>query len=349
MASSISQNAINELTNFLSNFAKPELDNRKKIENLSFDTAKSYFFENMKERRLAEETIGFYNSQLRSFEKYLILIKKKNTINELTESEIKYYLNNKYSKHNVYTQNCHIRAIRAFFNYLEKDGYITANPVSHLKVLKQPKQKIDYLSIDQIRKLLTSFDLRKKSEIRNLLVIMLLLDTGVRIKELCNIKIEDIDFANRSIYIYATKTHTFRTVYYSKETERILNIYRNEILRSKENGPLLLKFHAYLDIPLDEALPKERAQNWINKKGKKLFGKDFRLHPHKFRHTFATHYIINGGDPFSLKDLLGHTNIETTNIYVDMTQKDLKIKHKEHGIFASVSSVEQKTGVPNED
>ena len=87
----------------------------------------------------------------------------------------------------------------------------------------------------------------------------------------------------------------------------------------------------------------------INKKGKKLFGKDFRLHPHKFRHTFATHYIINGGDPFSLKDLLGHTNIETTNIYVDMTQKDLKIKHKEHGIFASVSNVEQKTGVSNED
>ena len=146
-------------------------------------------------------------------------------------------MHTKYSKHNPYTQNCNIRAIRAFFNYLERDGYLLANPVSNLKVIKIRKQKIDYLSIDQIRKLLTSFDLRKKSEIRNLLIVMILLDTGVRVKELANIKIEDINFANKSIYIYATKTHTFRTVYYSKETDAVIKIYRNEVLRSKENGP----------------------------------------------------------------------------------------------------------------
>lgn len=349
MATTISQSAIDELTGFLSNFAQPEIENRKPTASLSYDEAKSHFYENMRERRLAKDTFGFYDGRLNAFEKYLILIKKQNAINELTEAEIKHYLHSKYSKHNVYTQNCHIRAIRAFFNYLERDGYITANPVSQLKVIKIPKQKIDYLSLDQIRKLLTSFDLRRKSEIRNLLIIMLLLDTGVRIGELCSIKIEDIDFSNKSIYIYATKTHTFRTVYYSKETEAIINIYRNEVLRSNENGPLLLKFHAYLDVPLDEALAKERVQNWINRKGKKLFGKDFRLHPHKFRHTFATHFIINGGDPFSLKDLLGHTNIETTNIYVDMSDKDLKTKHNEHGIFASVSKSEQKVGVLNEN
>ena len=80
-----------------------------------------------------------------------------------------------------------------------------------------------------------------------------------------------------------------------------------------------------------------------------MFGDNFRLHPHKFRHTFATHYIINGGDPFSLKDLLGHTNIETTNIYVDLTKKDLKTKHGQHGIFASVSHTEEKAGGQREE
>ena len=336
MPSTISKQAIEELTGFLSNFTKPEVENHKSVSNLSYDIAKEHFYNNMSERRLASETFKFYDSQLRSFEKFLVQIKKKNALETVKEDEIKYYLNSKYSKHNVYTQNCHIRAIRAFFNYLERDGYILANPITHLKVIKVKREKIDYLSVEQIRKLLVSFDLRKKSEIRNLLIVMMLLDTGVRITELCNIKITDINFAEKSIYVYATKTNTFRTVYYSKETERILNIYRSEVLRSKENGPLFLKFHDYLDIPLDEGVRKDRVQNWLNHKGKKLFGKDFRLHPHKFRHTFATHFIINGGDPFSLKDLLGHSSVETTNIYVDMSRKDLKTKHTDHGVFANM-------------
>jgi integrase/recombinase XerD len=219
MASAISQRTVDELTGFLNNFVNNDQPNRKSVSNLSYDTAKEKLYENMKERGLASEIFRFYDCHLRAFEKYLVLIKKKNVLNEVNEAEIKHYLKSKYSKHNPYTQNCHIRAIRAFFNYLERDGYILANPVSNLKLIKIKKEKIDYLTTEQIRKVLTSFDLRRKSEIRNLLIVMILLDTGVRVSELVNIRIEDINFANKSIYIYATKTNTFRTVYYSIETE----------------------------------------------------------------------------------------------------------------------------------
>ncbi len=336
MASAISQKTVDELTGFLSNFVTNNQPNRPVVSNLSYDTAKENFYQNMKERGLANDTFKFYDNNLSTFAKYLALIKKKDALNEVVEDEIKHYLLTRYSKHNPYTQNCHIRAIRAFFNYLERDGYILANPVSHLKLVRQKKEKIDYLTTEQIRKVLTSFDLRTKSEIRNLLIVMILLDTGVRVKEQINIKIEDINFDNRSSYIYATKTNTFRTVYYSIESERILNIYRKEVLRSREKGYIFLKFHAYLDIPLDDQLPKERVETMLRKKGQKIFGKGFKMNPHKFRHTFATHFIINGRDPFSLKDLLGHSNIETTNIYVDMSHKDLKTKHDKHSIFANM-------------
>lgn len=70
------------------------------------------------------------------------------------------------------------------------------------------------------------------------------------------------------------------------------------------------------------------------------------MNPHKFRHTFATHFVVNGGDPFSLKDLLGHTNIETTNIYVDMSHKGLKTKHAKHSIFANM---EETSGGKHEE
>ena len=346
MTNGISQKTALELSEFFSSFVATKHGGEdSQVINLDYDTAKKHFYQNVEERGLAKDTFHFYTERLKAFEKYLINIKKKNALETITTDEIKYYLHTKYSKLNPYTQNCNIRAIRAFFNYLERDGHIHSNPVSTLKIIRIPKQKIDYLTEEQIRKLLTSFDVRKKYEIRNLLITMILVDTGIRIGELCNIKIEDFAFANRSIYIYATKTKTFRTVYYSVETERIINIYRREVLRSRENGHFFTAFHHYLDIPEERPLPRGRVQIMLRKKATKLFGTDFRLNPHKFRHTFATHFIINGGDPFSLKDLLGHTNLETTNIYVDMTHKDLKTKHDKHSIFANM---DQKAGGPSE-
>ena len=79
---------------------------------------------------------------------------------------------------------------------------------------------------------------------------MFLLDTGIRNSELVRIKLEDINYQERSIYIYATKTNTFRTVYYSKETERILNVYRREVLKGVEKGPLFIKFHSEFNEPM---------------------------------------------------------------------------------------------------
>lgn len=185
--------------------------------------------------------------------------------------------------------------------------------------------------------MLTSFDLRYKSEIRNLLLVMVLLDTGVRNSELVKMKLEDINFVDRSIYIYATKTNTFRTVYYSKETERLLNVYRREVLKGAEKGPLFTQFYQKCNEPiLGTQIKPEVFYRVLVVKAKKLFGNDVRMNLHKFRHTFTTHFVINGGDAFSLRNLLGHTNIETTRIYVDMSPKDLKTKHAEHSLISNM-------------
>ena len=225
---------------------------------------------------------------------------------------------------------------------LEKDGYLIASPAHNIKPKKVRKEKIDYFTIDQVRKMLTSFDLRYKSEIRNLLLVMVLLDTGVRNSELVKIKLEDINFVDRSIYIYATKTNTFRTVYYSKETERLLNVYRREVLKGAEKGPLFTQFYQTCNEPiLGTQIKPEVVYRVLAVKAKKLFGNDVRMNPHKFRHTFATHFVINGGDAFSLRDLLGHTNIETTKIYVDMSPKDLKTKHAEHSLISNMQNDRQ--------
>lgn len=239
----MTEQTINELTNFFKQFNKGETKQPPQS-NLLFDDATTCFFYNMRERGLAIETMKFYKSKLQAFRKYLVQIKKVQFLETVTGEEIKFYIESKYSKHKTNTFNCHARALRAFFNYLERDGYLIANPARNIKPKKVRKGKIDYFTIEQVRKLLTSFDLRYKSELRNLLIIMILLDTGVRNSELVRIKLEDINKQERSVYVYATKTNTFRTVYYSKETQRILNVYKREVLKGSEKGPLFVKFHS---------------------------------------------------------------------------------------------------------
>lgn len=337
----MTEQTINELTNFFQQFKTGETKQPTQS-NLLFDDAVNYFFRNMEERGLAEQTLYFYKKKLSTFRKFLVQINKVQFLERVTGEEIKFYIESKYSKNKVNTFNCHARALRAFFNYLEKDGYLIANPARNLKPKKVRKEKIDYFTIDQVRKMITSFDLRYKSELRNLLIVMFLLDTGVRNSELVRIKLEDINYQERSIYVYATKTNTFRTVYYSKETERLLNVYRREVLKGAEKGPLFVKFHHQYNEPImGSGINTEMVYGLLSRKAKKIFGTNFRMNPHKFRHTFATHFVINGGDPFSLRDLLGHTNIETTKIYVDMTPKDLKTKHDQHSIISNIENNRQ--------
>ena len=226
-------------------------------------------------------------------------IKKVQTLETLTEEEIKYYIESKYSKKKTGYYNCHARALRAFFNYLERDGYLIANPGHNIKPKKVRQEKIDYFTIDQVRKMIASFDLRYKSELRNLLLVLVLLDTGVRNSELVRIKLEDINFQNRSIYVYATKTNTFRTVYYSKETERILNVYRREVLKVSEKGPLFTQFYQTCNEPiLGTQIKPEVVYRVLAVKAKKVFGDDVRMNLHKFRHTFETYFVINGATLF---------------------------------------------------
>lgn len=92
-------------------------------------------------------------------------------------------------------------------------------------------------------------------------------------------------------------------MYYSKETERIYNVYRREVLKEAEKGTLFVNFHRqYNKSILDSPLNTEIAYGLLSRKSKKIFGPGFRLNPHKYRHTFATHFVINESDPFSLRN-----------------------------------------------
>lgn len=136
----MTEQTINELTNFFQQFKTGETKQPVQS-NIFFDKAMDYFFRNMEERGLAEQTLNFYKKKLSAFRKFLVQIKKVQCLELLTSEEIKFYIESKYSKNKTNTFNCHARALRAFFNYLERDGYLIANPgvILNLKKLEAKK------------------------------------------------------------------------------------------------------------------------------------------------------------------------------------------------------------------
>lgn len=212
--------------------------------------------------------------------------------------------------------NTIISMLKSFYNYLLLDGYIENNPTSLLKSPKIPKKLPNYLSEEEISKLFYSIDTSKNLGKRNYLLLLLLYDTGVRVSELINIRINDIDFENKTIKIIG-KGDKERLVYFTSDDLAVILDYLREnnknYLFSNQKGTPITRNEVY------NIVVRCCEEAGINK----------HVTPHMIRHSFATHMIINDADIMSVKTILGHSNVTTTQIYTHFNKKDLKRKYDE--------------------
>jgi site-specific recombinase XerD len=186
--------------------------------------------------------------------------------------------------------------------------------INKLTTQKATPKKVDDSIIDTIMDYYLS-DLNKYSNHKYYLILKLFLDTGVRIRELVNIKLDNINYQLRAIYLDTTKTKVHRFVFFTKETEILILSYINKY---NVNGEYLF--------------PRKDGTGHANGAdvAKKLYLLQHRLgikksiSPHKWRHTFAKKYLRSGGDLSSLQQLLGHTELTTTEIYTKFDDEDLK-------------------------
>ena len=219
-----------------------------------------------------------------------------------------------------------LSSIRSFYNYLVKNNIIDRN---YFKDISNPKRKNSlpkYAKDNDLELMFNSFDKEKELDQRNLLILEMLYATGVRVGELVNIKVHDIDKDNRSIKILG-KGSKERIVFYGAFCEDILNLYLNEgrkkILKGKKNE--------YLFINKNRGVLSAR---YIRKMINNLVIKcsiNYKISPHTLRHTFATDMLNAGADLISVKELLGHSTIDTTSIYthvsIDKIKKTYNLAH----------------------
>jgi len=269
------------------------------------------------EKNYSEHTIIGYENHINLFYKF---IKSKGIDNYKTVdySIIRNYINYLYKMKYSSKSICnHISSLRTLFKYLKNENIINSNPMTLIENPKLEKKLPKFLYYEDIEKILNVPDTNTDEGIRNLLILELLYVTGIRVSELVNIKLEDINYSERKIKITG-KGNKQRYVLYGTRCEELLNNYlkiRTNFLKDNNEYLLLGK----MGKKINDRIVRVIISDISLKAGIKI-----KISPHTFRHTFATHMLNEGADLRSVQELLGHENLSTTTIYTHLTNERLR-------------------------
>lgn len=257
------------------------------------------------------------NAYLRDIEEFTDFINK---VINITDEDISLYLahlynDNKLSKSSISRK---LSSLRTFYNFLVKEGIIENN---YFVNINNPKKGLVLPKFINEKDITDIFDVCMGDDPileRDRLIIEILYSTGIRVSELINIKLSDINFYNNEIKILG-KGNKERIVIFNDTCRDALNKFIKEGRKK-----LYKKDSEYLFIGRNNGHISSKYVRDIINKIKVKAGVDGKISPHVFRHTFATDMLNNGADLVSVKDLLGHESLNTTSIYTHVTNEQIK-------------------------
>ncbi len=227
------------------------------------------------------------------------------------------------------TQKTFLVAIRAFLKYLIVEKNMDVLSPDKITLGKPDPRVPKVLAEDQLERLFNVQNLNKKSGIRDRAILETLFSTGLRVSELVNLNIEDINLDTGEFAVIG-KGRKVRTVYLSNSAKDWLRRYLNT--RRDPFIPLFLRYSgkkmAENDADGESLRLTVRSVQRLVKKYITRAGIAIDATPHTLRHTFATGLLRQGADLRSVQELLGHSNVSTTQIYTHVTNKELKDTHK---------------------
>jgi len=271
------------------------------------------------EKKYSQHTVLAYSKDVESFLKFLKIRFNQNDLKEVNYSQIRHWItvlvDQEISNRSI---NRKISSLKTFYKFLVKIDELNCSPLSKHKALKTEKKVQIPFSVDEIRSVLDSNIGSDFEAIRNKLIIELLYSTGIRRAELINLKLIDVDFGKNQIKVLG-KLNKERYI-------PLLENIKNTIL-------LYLKKRECLELIQDEfyliltrkgkkiynSLVYRIVKNYFSKVSAKV-----KKSPHILRHSFATHLLSNGADLNSVKELLGHSSLASTQVYTHNNISELK-------------------------
>jgi len=224
-----------------------------------------------------------------------------------------------------HTVNGYLRALRAFWAWVQREGFIEESPFSKVQIPKAPRKVMPTFTEEQLRRLLGAIDTSSASGHRDYAIIITFLDTGVRCSELTGLRAKDVNLEARLLKVWG-KGAKERMVPFGKKVQGALWKY----LMSCRPPPIVPRYdHVFLTWD-GRPLSKDRVEAIVEHYGIKAGITGVRVSPHTFRHTFAVMFLRNGGNVFSLQRIMGHSTLDVLRIYVNMAQADIQEAHRRY-------------------
>lgn len=212
-----------------------------------------------------------------------------------------------------------LSALKSFWRYLNLHEGVKNNPVQIFKGAKVRRRLPDYLSFDQMEKMLESFDLSKPADLRDRCIIETMYACGLRVSECAGLRIEDIRLSEEYLSVLGKESKE-RIVPFYKRCGQLIALYEKKARALFMEGR---EEHGILFVNQKGKPITPRSIQMICEKAGINAGLSIHVHPHMIRHSFATHLLDNGADLRIVQELLGHENLSTTQIYTHVTQDRL--------------------------
>ncbi len=275
------------------------------------------------------KTVSWYSSNLGMFHRFLQargypLELERITINEVREFIVHLQNRNKYEEHPLtptkaerlspQTVRGYVQSLKAFFSWLYKEGYADYDRLEKLEFPKVPRKFVEVLNDQEVRQILSKLNLNTALGTRNAAIVTTLLDTGLRCAEMAGLTLGDSHIEEGYLKVMG-KGAKERVVPIGASVQKVLLRY-GYYFRPEPARPDIRSL--FLTI-YGEPMTVNSVEQMIRRLGE-ASGVP-RLHAHLCRHTFATNYLINGGDVFTLQQILGHTTLEMVRRYVTLSSE----------------------------
>lgn len=236
------------------------------------------------------------------------------------------------------TIDSYVRTIKSFWRWLSEEEYVSRDVMAKLKRPKLEKRSKQVLREDEVGRLLSLCNQRTFLGARMYALIAILYDSGLRASEVVNLNVVDVDMHRYHLRVVKGKGNKERWVPFGPATYRALRKYltmRAEYADSDCDALFLGKNRRRMNRgALTQVIKRLGVRAGIP-----------RLHPHLLRHSSAVAYIMNGGDQSSLKRILGHEQLSTTDMYLDYAQQHLADQHKRFSPMGQVSEYVNSTSI----
>lgn len=278
------------------------------------------------EKNYSQYTIVHYQRNLSEF--FLFMTEQAiDDLQTIQYSDARLYLTKLYDKKlSRKTVAKKISILRSFYKFLHREKYVNENPFALVTIPKAEKRLPDFFYENELQIILSSCKTDTPLGERNKALLELLYGTGIRVSECCQIRLTDLDFYLSTVLVHG-KGQKERYVpfgdYAKVSLEKYINSGRKKLIEGKEKVDTLFVNHR--GGPLTARGVREILNRIIEESALKS-----SIHPHKLRHTFATHMLNSGADLRSVQELLGHSFLSSTQVYTHVTNEHLRKTYMNH-------------------